>query len=67
MSFGEEAASSERVGGVGGNGYDDPAIRQDYTGYQKDSESELEYSAARYYNSQHGTTRSTDDIQVSTR
>jgi RHS repeat-associated protein len=61
-AFGENVTSPERVGGSSGNGYDEPDVRQDYTGYQKDEESGLEYSRARYYNPKHGRFTSADPL-----
>ncbi len=54
MAYGEEATSANRVSGSGGNGYDPAETRKDYTGYEKDSETGLEYAQARYYNPTHG-------------
>jgi len=64
-AFGEEIRSSQRVGGPAGNGYDPPGVRQDYTGYEKDSESGLEYAQARYYNTGHGRFTSVDPLTAS--
>ncbi|HMJ08624.1 MAG TPA: RHS repeat-associated core domain-containing protein [Pyrinomonadaceae bacterium] len=65
MAFGDEATSSQRVGGPTGNGYDPPNVRQDYTGYQNDEESGLEYAQARFYNSGHGRFTSVDPLTAS--
>lgn len=64
-AFGDEVVSSQRVGGTNGNGYDLPNVRQDYTGYQKDGESGLEFAQARYYNAQHGRFTSIDPLTAS--
>jgi RHS repeat-associated protein len=64
-AFGEEVTSSQRVGGTNGNGYDPPNVRQDYTGYQKDNESGLEFAQARYYNTGHGRFTSVDPLTAS--
>ncbi|MBK8148989.1 MAG: RHS repeat-associated core domain-containing protein [Acidobacteria bacterium] len=40
-------------------------MRQDYTGYQKDNESGLEYAQARYYNTAHGRFTSVDPLTAS--
>jgi RHS repeat-associated protein len=61
-AYGETVISSQRVEG---NGYGGPPIRQDYTGYQKDSESLLEYAQARYYNLSHGRFTSVDPLPSS--
>lgn len=64
-AFGENVTSSQRVGGPNGNGYDPPNVRQDYTGYQKDNESGLEFAQARYYNTGHGRFTSVDPLTAS--
>jgi RHS repeat-associated protein len=64
-AFGEEVTSSQRVSGTLGNGYDALNVRQDYTGYQKDDESGLEYAQARYFNAQHGRFTSPDPLMAS--
>ena len=64
-AFGEEVTSSQRVSGTSGNGYDAREIRQDYTGYQKDEESGLEFAQARYYNTVHGRFTSVDPLTAS--
>jgi RHS repeat-associated protein len=65
MAFGDQALSAQRVSGSGGNKYDDPSTRTDYTGYEKDSESGLEFAQARYYNSQHGRFTTVDPMIAS--
>ncbi len=65
MAYGEEAASANRVSGSGGNGYDPAGTRKDYTGYEKDSETGLEYAQARYYNPTHGRYTSIDPMTAS--
>ncbi|HUR98219.1 MAG TPA: RHS repeat-associated core domain-containing protein [Pyrinomonadaceae bacterium] len=64
-AFGDEIATPQRVGGLNGNGYDPPNVRQDYTGYQKDGESSLEFAQARYYNTGHGRFTSADPMTAS--
>jgi RHS repeat-associated protein len=64
-AFGDEIVSPQRTGGPSGNGYDPPGVRQDYTGYQKDEESGLEYAQARYYNTLHGRFTSVDPLTAS--
>ena len=64
-AFGDEIFTPQRTGGPSGNGYDPPNIRQDYTGYQKDGESSLEYAEARYYNSGHGRFTTVDPLTAS--
>jgi len=65
MAFGDEAVSAHRVGGEGGNGYDPAGIRKNYTGYEKDAESGLEFAQARYYNPGHGRFTSIDPMMAS--
>jgi RHS repeat-associated protein len=64
-AFGDEIVSPQRIGGPNGNGYDPPNVRQDYTGYQKDGESGLEFAQARYYNAAHGRFTSVDPMTAS--
>ena len=64
-AFGEQVTSPQRKDGVDGNGYDPPNVRQDYTGYQKDNESGLEFAQARYYNTGHGRFTSVDPLTAS--
>jgi RHS repeat-associated protein len=45
--------------------YAEDGIRQKFTGYQKDSESELDYAQARYFNSKHGRFTSADPLMAS--
>jgi RHS repeat-associated protein len=62
-AFGDEtAATGQRTTALG---YKAENIRQDYTGYQKDDESGLEYAQARYYNSAHGRFTSIDPLTAS--
>lgn len=61
-AFGEETITSQRNSALG---YNPPRVRQDYTGYEKDSETGLEYAQARYYNSQHGRFTSVDPLTAS--
>jgi RHS repeat-associated protein len=61
-AFGEETVTSQRTTGLG---YNPQTLRQDYTGYQKDGESGLEYSMARYFNSSHGRYTSVDPLPSS--
>jgi len=66
MAFGEEAMSVQRVGGASGNGYEATGgTRKDYTGYEKDEETGLEYAQARYYNPTHGRFTSVDPLTAS--
>jgi RHS repeat-associated protein len=61
-AFGDETFTIQRTQSLN---YKPDTIRQDYTGYQKDDESGLEYSHARYYNSSHGRFTSVDPLTAS--
>ena len=64
-AFGEDVISLQRTSGSDGNGYDPPRVRQDYTSYQKEEESNLEYAQTRYYNTAHGRFTSVDPLTES--
>jgi RHS repeat-associated protein len=61
-AFGDETYTAQRTTGLG---YKPEEIRQDYTGYQKDDESGLEFAQARYYNGKHGRFTSVDPLTAS--
>ncbi|MBF2020358.1 MAG: RHS repeat-associated core domain-containing protein, partial [Hydrococcus sp. C42_A2020_068] len=61
-AFGDEVATPQRTQGLG---YQPHNIRQDYTGYEKDTESGLEFAQARYYNPSHGRFTSVDPLTAS--
>ena len=61
-AFGDETLTVQRTDTLG---YKPDTIRQDYTGYQKDDESGLEYAQARYYNTSHGRFTSVDPLTAS--
>jgi RHS repeat-associated protein len=61
-AFGDETMTSQRTTALG---YKPEEIRQDYTGYQKDDESGLEFAQARYYNTKHGRFTSVDPLTAS--
>jgi len=61
-AFGEETFTANRTQGLG---YQPDNLRQDYTGYQKDDESGLDFAQARYYNSSHGRFTSVDPLTAS--
>jgi RHS repeat-associated protein len=63
-AFGEEVVTAQRISGLGYT-LTIEEIRQDYTGYQKDTESGLEYAQARYYNPRHGRFTSVDPLTAS--
>ncbi|MBK9156449.1 MAG: hypothetical protein IPM25_19950 [Chloracidobacterium sp.] len=44
--FGEEIATSQRTSGLG---YTDDTVRKQFTGYERDIESELDFAQARYF------------------
>jgi RHS repeat-associated protein len=56
--FGEEIASPKRVA----IGYADDTVRKQFTGYERDDETDLDYAQARMYNSKHGRFTSTDPL-----
>ena len=65
MAFGSDI--TETLGNVGGrtsaqdfNSADE--VRKQYTGYERDDESGLDYAQARYYNSNHGRFTSVDPL-----
>jgi len=62
MAFGEEAITVQRNVGVG---YGVPPVRQDYTGYEKEAESGLEFAQARFQNPVHGRFTSVDPLTAS--
>jgi RHS repeat-associated protein len=61
-AFGDETSSAQRTELLG---YKPEEVRQDYTGYQKDDESGLEFAQARYYNTKHGRFTSVDPLTAS--
>jgi RHS repeat-associated protein len=61
-AFGEEISTPQRTSGIG---YVADNIRFDYTGYQKDDESGLEFAQARYFNPKHGRFTSIDPLTAS--
>lgn len=62
MAFGQElyAGTGARTGNDKYSTSDD--LRQQFTGYERDTESGLDYAQARYYNSRHGRFTSTDPL-----
>jgi RHS repeat-associated protein len=61
-AFGDETFTVQRTQSLN---YKPDTIRQDYTGYQKDDESGLEFAQARYYNTSHGRFTSIDPLTAS--
>jgi RHS repeat-associated protein len=64
-AFGDETITSQRTSALGYTSASARNVRQDYTGYEKDTESGLDYAQARYYNSQHGRFTSVDPLVAS--
>lgn len=65
MAYGDEALSVQRTSGPSGNNYDTPQFRTDYTGYEKDDESGLQFAQARYFNPMHGRYTTVDPMTAS--
>ena len=61
--YGEEVFSVERTTALGYTAAD--SIRKKFTGYERDSESGLDFAQARYYNSSHGRFTSVDPLTAS--
>jgi RHS repeat-associated protein len=61
-AFSDETFTVQRTQSLN---YKPDTIRQDYTGYQKDDESGLEFAQARYYNTSHGRFTSIDPLTAS--
>jgi RHS repeat-associated protein len=57
--FGEETATSQRTTGLG---YIDDTVRKQFTGYERDNESELNYAINRYQSASHGRFTSPDPL-----
>lgn len=62
-AFGEESVSAQRSSNAEYSSADQ--LRKNYTGYEKDSESGLEFAQARYYNPTHGRFTSVDPLTAS--
>ena len=62
-AFGEESVTPERAAGLGYAGTSE--TRKGYTGYEKDTESGLDFAQARYYNPTHGRFTSVDPLTAS--
>ena len=60
--FGEETVTEQRISALG---YNPPKARQDFTGYEKDEESGLQFAQARYFNPNHGRFTSVDPLLTS--
>ena len=67
LPFGEEIASTA-FGRSTTQGYGNPqsdGVRQQFTGYERDNESDLDFAQARYYNKSHGRFISGDPLMAS--
>jgi len=62
-AFGEESTSAQRSANSEYSAADQ--LRKNYTGYEKDGESGLEFAQARYYNPTHGRFTSVDPLTAS--
>jgi RHS repeat-associated protein len=59
--FGEEIATSQRTAGLG---YADDTVRKQFTGYERDNESGLDFAQARMYNNQLGRFAAVDPYNI---
>ena len=59
LPFGEETFTAQRTTGLG---YTADNIRQKFTAYERDTESDLDFAEARYYNKNHGRFTSVDPV-----
>lgn len=59
MPFGEEIYTAQRTQGLG---YSADNVKQKFTSYERDIESELDFADARYYNFNHGRFTSVDPL-----
>jgi RHS repeat-associated protein len=62
--FGEEIATSQRTQGLG---YAGDTVRQKFTGYERDNETDLDYAKARMYKYSHGRFTAPDPLLSSGR
>jgi RHS repeat-associated protein len=62
--FGEETATSQRTTGLG---YIDDTVRKQFTGYERDNETKLDFAQARYFSCSYGRFRSPDPLLASGR
>jgi len=59
MPFGEEIYTVQRTQSLG---YTADTVRKQFTGYERDNESDLDFAEARYYNYNHGRFSSPDNF-----
>jgi RHS repeat-associated protein len=62
LPFGEEIYTAQRTQGLN---YSDDSVRQKFTSYERDIESDLDYAQARMYNFRHGRFTAIDPLLVS--
>ena len=65
MPFGEEITSSITSQRTTGLGYQSDGVRKQFTGYERDGESGLDFAQARYYVNAHGRFSSADPLMAS--
>jgi RHS repeat-associated protein len=59
--FGEEIATSQRITGLG---YAEDAIRKQFTGYERDNETDLDFAQARMYSKSLGRFTTADPVMI---
>ncbi len=59
--FGEEISTSQRTAGLG---YADDTVRKQFTGYERDGETELDFAQARFFSSSLGRFMASDPYNV---
>jgi RHS repeat-associated protein len=62
--FGEEIATAQRTAGLG---YVDDTVRKQFTGYERDNETALDFARARYLRAGQGRFTSPDPLQIEKR
>ena len=60
--FGEEILTAQRTAGLN---YSADPVRKQFTGYERDTETDLDFAQARYYNSNYGRFASVDPLMAS--
>jgi RHS repeat-associated protein len=64
MPFGEEVTAYHTAERSVGLNYEDDKVRQKFTGYERDDETELDFAQARYFNNGHGRFTTTDPVTL---
>ena len=59
MPYGEEIFTAQRTTGLN---YSADSVRKQFTGYERDDETSLDFAQARYYNKNHGRFTTTDPL-----